>query len=383
MNFDFYKYIFYLPSSIFVILGCILLIIPLPPTDSISKFSNSLKLLSIAYFSLAIYCLTASMIEPQLLSPNFLFIASLQMNFLTYAHLNVINPTIINVKYTLKKTIPICILFLLYLIVRLFVGNTIIDNIGQLFPWSENCLWITDKGINFEVLLRVLWFFYYIGAIIYFFYHVRKEYHDYTKRLDDFSSESPQINFRMINISFFIITFISFISICISCSIDFKFRLICNIVMLVSYCLVGFIYIQFPKNYLVISEAIPNPNKDNTEIKPDLSEDKLDLKWNCWKENIIQQNWYKENGITLNQIAQLLGTNRTELSYAINQFERKNFNTYINSLRIEEAKKLMKESNIPISEICIQLGYSDPANFSRRFKEQEGISPLAWRKNSQ
>lgn len=153
--------------------------------------------------------------------------------------------------------------------------------------------------------------------------------------------------------------------------------------MLVSYCLVGFIYIQFPKNYLVISEAIPNPNKDNTEIKPDLSEDKLDLKWNCWKENIIQQNWYKENGITLNQIAQLLGTNRTELSYAINQFERKNFNTYINSLRIEEAKKLMKESNIPISEICIQLGYSDPANFSRRFKEQEGISPLAWRKNSQ
>lgn len=52
-----------------------------------------------------------------------------------------------------------------------------------------------------------------------------------------------------------------------------------------------------------------------------------------------------------------------------------NFIERLTAVRIENAKKLMKESEYSVKEICFMSGYSDPNYFSRLFKKHEGVSP--------
>lgn len=52
---------------------------------------------------------------------------------------------------------------------------------------------------------------------------------------------------------------------------------------------------------------------------------------------------------------------------------------YIDSIRMEKAKELLKDSDIAISRIIEQVGYVDQANFIRKFKKIEGITPSEYR----
>ncbi len=53
---------------------------------------------------------------------------------------------------------------------------------------------------------------------------------------------------------------------------------------------------------------------------------------------------------------------------------------YITTERIEAAKKLLVETNIPVKEISSLVGYQDYAYFTRVFKKETGISPKQYRK---
>lgn len=54
---------------------------------------------------------------------------------------------------------------------------------------------------------------------------------------------------------------------------------------------------------------------------------------------------------------------------------------YVNTVRIEKAKKLLKKSFFNITEICYKVGFSDISNFNRTFKKVVGISPSEYREN--
>jgi two-component system response regulator YesN len=58
-----------------------------------------------------------------------------------------------------------------------------------------------------------------------------------------------------------------------------------------------------------------------------------------------------------------------------------NFSDYINMIRIDKSKKLLKNQSITIKEICYNVGYSDPNYFSKVFKKYEGISPTEFKAN--
>ncbi|MFA6929111.1 MAG: AraC family transcriptional regulator [Lentisphaeria bacterium] len=53
---------------------------------------------------------------------------------------------------------------------------------------------------------------------------------------------------------------------------------------------------------------------------------------------------------------------------------------YVIGLRMEEAKHLLRESELPLAEISRIIGVEDPFYFSRLFRSRVGISPSNWRK---
>jgi len=56
-----------------------------------------------------------------------------------------------------------------------------------------------------------------------------------------------------------------------------------------------------------------------------------------------------------------------------------NFSDYLNLIRIDEAKKLLKDNSLSVKEICYLVGYSDPNYFSKVFKKYEGVTPTEYR----
>ncbi len=70
-------------------------------------------------------------------------------------------------------------------------------------------------------------------------------------------------------------------------------------------------------------------------------------------------------------------------SYFISRFTREygiSPYKYLTQIRISQAKTLLSETAIPVSEIAENVGYADPFCFSRLFRKYVGISPSGYRK---
>ncbi|MBS5196069.1 MAG: helix-turn-helix transcriptional regulator [Clostridiales bacterium] len=52
---------------------------------------------------------------------------------------------------------------------------------------------------------------------------------------------------------------------------------------------------------------------------------------------------------------------------------------YVTYLRLEHAKHLLQDTNIPVTEVAMQSGYQNVSYFIRSFKKMYGMSPLKYR----
>lgn len=90
---------------------------------------------------------------------------------------------------------------------------------------------------------------------------------------------------------------------------------------------------------------------------------------------------YLKEGLTLSDAADQMGISGLQLSYYLNHHLGINFNSWINRLRIGEAKRLMEANpQMQISDVASAVGYSEIAVFSRNFKKAEGITATEYRK---
>lgn len=83
--------------------------------------------------------------------------------------------------------------------------------------------------------------------------------------------------------------------------------------------------------------------------------------------------------LSLESTAHALGVSRTHLSHIFSQQLRINFRQYINTLRIDKACALLRDSSYSISQISDLCGYSNPRTFHRAFLSQCHMSPNHYR----
>ena len=56
-----------------------------------------------------------------------------------------------------------------------------------------------------------------------------------------------------------------------------------------------------------------------------------------------------------------------------------NFSTFLNTYRVEEAKRRLVQSNAPITTIALDCGFKSLSTFNRVFKKLEGLTPTLYR----
>jgi AraC-like DNA-binding protein len=90
---------------------------------------------------------------------------------------------------------------------------------------------------------------------------------------------------------------------------------------------------------------------------------------------------YAEAGYCLNDISKESGVHITRISSIIKKRYGLTFKQYINKIKIEEAKRLLRETDRQILDIALTVGYGDASHFNRTFKLYEGCSPREFRKH--
>jgi AraC-like DNA-binding protein len=124
----------------------------------------------------------------------------------------------------------------------------------------------------------------------------------------------------------------------------------------------------------VNEEELPKRPADEFTINPDEA-DSID-------KRIRQEHLYMDPDITLDSLAETLEVMPRDLSMIINRHFGANFYTFINSYRIEEAKRMLKDQtkkDTTITDIYLAVGFNSKSVFYTFFKKIEGMTPTKYR----
>ncbi len=99
-----------------------------------------------------------------------------------------------------------------------------------------------------------------------------------------------------------------------------------------------------------------------------LSEQIIDLVQRCY-----------DTDLTLEECAQRLHYNANYLSSVFRKETGYSFSEYLTMYRFQMARKWLETSELPIKDIAAKLCYTNPQNFIRSFRKQEGITPGQYR----
>lgn len=91
----------------------------------------------------------------------------------------------------------------------------------------------------------------------------------------------------------------------------------------------------------------------------------------------VQHNFMHD--ITIRDIAQACACSESTVCHLFKQYTGFPVKKYITVLRIEQAKKLLETSDIPISTVAQMCGFSNINYFPTAFKKYEGVNPTEYR----
>ncbi|WP_216625617.1 response regulator transcription factor [Paenibacillus planticolens] len=83
--------------------------------------------------------------------------------------------------------------------------------------------------------------------------------------------------------------------------------------------------------------------------------------------------------LSLVRLASVIHFNPSYLSRLFKQESGVNLSEYIDEVRVDKAKDLLKQDGLKIGEVGAQVGYEAPHSFTRFFKKSTGVTPLEYR----
>ena len=96
--------------------------------------------------------------------------------------------------------------------------------------------------------------------------------------------------------------------------------------------------------------------------------------------NYIRNNY--ANNPTLGEVAKHVNISKNYFSVLFKENAGISFKQFLNDVKLNNAAKKLKYSDMPIVEICHECGYDSLSTFYRKFKEKFSVSPQIYRSRS-
>lgn len=94
----------------------------------------------------------------------------------------------------------------------------------------------------------------------------------------------------------------------------------------------------------------------------------------------IRENFDKDLNMAV--VSNHISMNYSLFSYVFKQYTGSNFVNFLKNIRIEEAKRLLEETDMKVIDISMKVGYDNEKHFMKIFKASCGVSPTEYRKNT-
>ncbi len=95
----------------------------------------------------------------------------------------------------------------------------------------------------------------------------------------------------------------------------------------------------------------------------------------------INKNYYRD--LKLEGLAEIFNYNSAYLGKLFKNEVGENFNTYLDKVRIKEAKTLLLGEQLKVYEVSEKVGYKNIDYFHSKFKKYVGMSPMNYKKKSE
>ena len=116
--------------------------------------------------------------------------------------------------------------------------------------------------------------------------------------------------------------------------------------------------------------------------KDDFFNEKHQKDFDKTKNHIINNKLYLDPLLSMEVIADELGMSKSYISKLVNSYSNYNFSDFINSLRVEQAKKFLSDnefSQYTIVAIGLECGFNSKSTFYSAFKKFTSESPSTFR----
>lgn len=108
--------------------------------------------------------------------------------------------------------------------------------------------------------------------------------------------------------------------------------------------------------------------------------EKLEMGSTALMEQIEGKVFETGGNITLAECADALGVHQTYIWKILKMEKGKTFSEFVEEYKLEQAKKMLLETNLSVNEIAEKLGYTNAQNFIRFFSKGTGLTPGKFRK---
>ncbi len=95
----------------------------------------------------------------------------------------------------------------------------------------------------------------------------------------------------------------------------------------------------------------------------------------------MDENYHRPD-LLLKHVAAAVHVSPSHLAHVLRTRVGTSYVKYLTLLRIEEAKRLLAETDLTIAAIAAQAGYDDPAYFHRVFRRETGMTPSQYRQRT-
>lgn len=120
-----------------------------------------------------------------------------------------------------------------------------------------------------------------------------------------------------------------------------------------------------------------------TELSAEFDHYLLEKEYKESKPIVLAKQYINQNykaSISLENVSAAIGFNPAYFSSLFKKETGKNFLEYVTEIRINNAKSYLAKTDMNISDIAFNVGYTDIKYFSKLFKRNTGLSPSEYRK---
>lgn len=97
----------------------------------------------------------------------------------------------------------------------------------------------------------------------------------------------------------------------------------------------------------------------------------------------LTENYTRSESMSLSAVCEVLSISPSYLSHLFTKGLGVTFTEYLAWLRIDAAKRLLRSTDLPVSEVAERVGYRDPNYFIRSFRKIVGMTPRNFRRASE